>query len=259
MKPYSEKITFASSAGDLLAASLELPVAPPRAYAIFAHCFTCSKDYVAASWIAKSLAAEEIAVLRFDFTGLGNSQGDFANTNFSSNVEDLLAAATFLRENYSAPEILVGHSLGGTASIVAASKLPDVKAVATINAPHSPAHLKRHLQAAESEINARGEAIVNLAGRPFKIKKQFLDDISSHNMDEILRSLSKPLMIFHSPVDKIVGIDSAAKLFTTARHPKSFISLDSADHLLTNKADADFVGRTLAAWALRYVGGKRNS
>ena len=177
MKPYSEKITFASSAGDLLAASLELPVAPPRAYALFAHCFTCSKDYVAASWITRSLAAEEIAVLRFDFTGLGNSQGDFANTNFSSNVEDLLAAATFLRENYSAPEILVGHSLGGTASIVAASKLPDVKAVAPINAPHSPAHLKRHLQAAESEITARGEAIVNLAGRPFKIKKQFLDDL----------------------------------------------------------------------------------
>ncbi len=256
MKTYSEKITFPSSAGDILAASLELPATPPRAYAIFAHCFTCSKDYIAASWIARSLAREEIAVLRFDFTGLGNSQGDFANTNFSSNVEDLMSAAAFLRDNYAAPEIMVGHSLGGTASIVAASKLPEVKAVATVNAPHNPANIRRHLLAAEDEINKKGEAIVNLAGRPFKIKKQFLDDISSHNMDEILRNLNKPLMIFHSPVDNIVDIDSAVKLFTTARHPKSFVSLDTSDHLLTRKEDADFVGRTLAAWALRYVSGE---
>jgi alpha/beta superfamily hydrolase len=250
---YSEKISFPSAAGEELAASLEQPSIEPLAYAVFAHCFTCSKDFIAASRITKSLASQGIAVLRFDFTGLGNSQGDFANTNFSSNVDDLIAAAGFLRANFRAPQLMVGHSLGGTAVIVAASRLPEIKALATVNSPYEPAHLKRVLRSAESEIIATGQAVVEIGGRPFTIKKQFLDDIAAHNMESILASLGRPLMIFHSPVDAIVDIENAVKIFQAARHPKSFISLDSADHLLTRKGDAELVGRTLAAWASRYI------
>lgn len=251
----SQKIMFASSEGALLAASLEFPDGPPRAYGLFAHCFTCSKDFIAASWITRALASEGIAVLRFDFTGLGNSQGDFANTNFSSNVEDLLAAAAFLAAEYEPPQLVVGHSLGGTAAIVAASKLKEIRAVATVNAPFDPTHLKRVLKSVEEEIVATGQAVVNIGGRPFTIKKQFLDDIAAHNMNDILARLDRPLMIFHSPVDATVDIENAVKIFQAARHPKSFVSLDTADHLLTSRKDATFVGRTLAAWASRYISG----
>ncbi|UCG60519.1 MAG: alpha/beta hydrolase [Candidatus Zixiibacteriota bacterium] len=249
----SQKITFPSSEGALLAASLELPPETPRAYGLFAHCFTCSKDFVAATWISRALAAEGIAVLRFDFTGLGNSQGDFANTNFSSNVDDLLAAAAFLADKYEAPKLIVGHSLGGTAAIVAASRLASVQAVATVNAPSEPAHLRRVLKSAEAEIVANGQAVVNIAGRPFTIKKQFLDDISAQNMKKVLTELNRPLIIFHSPIDAVVDIENAVQIFQAARHPKSFVSLDKADHLLSRKQDAEFVGATLAAWASRYV------
>ncbi|UCD65253.1 MAG: alpha/beta fold hydrolase [Candidatus Zixiibacteriota bacterium] len=249
----SHKITFPSSAGEMLAASLERPESEPRAYAIFAHCFTCSKDYFASSWISRSLARQGLAVLRFDFTGLGGSGGDFANTNFSSNVDDLMAAAAFLGDSYGPPQILVGHSLGGTAAIVAASRLPSVRAVATVNSPYSPAHLKRVFHSTEQEIRATGEAVVSISGRPFRIKKQFLDDITGHRMDRILAGLDRPLLVFHSPVDNIVDIDNAVKIFQAARHPKSFISLDNADHLLGRKADAEFVGQTLAAWVSRYI------
>ncbi len=249
----SQKITFPSSEGALLAASLEMPPDTPRAFGLFAHCFTCSKDFVAATWISRALAAEGIAVLRFDFTGLGNSQGDFANTNFSSNVEDLVAAATFLADGYEAPKLIVGHSLGGTAAIVAASRLPAIRAVATVNAPSEPAHLKRVLQSAEDEIVASGQAVVNIAGRPFTIKKQFLDDIAAHNIKKVLADLHRPLIIFHSPIDAIVDIENAVQIFQAARHPKSFVSLDTADHLLSRKEDAQFVGTTLGAWASRYI------
>ncbi len=253
MTPTSEKIMFPSAAGDLLAASLELPSGKPQAFAVFAHCFTCSKDFIAASWITRSLAGEGIAVLRFDFTGLGNSQGDFANTNFSSNIDDLISAAEFLKTNYQPPQLVVGHSLGGTAAIVAASRLPEIKAVATVNSPYAPSHLKRVLKSAESEIISKGQAVVEVAGRPFTIKKQFLDDIAAHNMEAVLASLARPLMIFHSPVDAIVDIENTVKIFQAARHPKSFISLDNADHLVTRREDAQFIGKTLAAWAWKYL------
>ena len=252
MDTTSQKITFPSSEGEMLAASLEQGAGTPKAYAIFAHCFTCSKDYFATSWISRSMAEHGLSVLRFDFTGLGSSGGDFANTNFSSNVEDLLAAADFLVNNYQAPQLLVGHSLGGTAAIVAASRLPSVRAVATINSPYDPTHLKRVFRSSREEIERNGEAAVSIAGRIFKIKKQFLDDIAAHKMDETLRTLDRPILVFHSPVDNTVNIENAVKIFQAARHPKSFISLDNADHLLGKRSDAEFVARTLTAWASRY-------
>jgi len=253
MAAESQKITFLSASGAQLAASLEMPADHPLAYAIFAHCFTCSKDFIAANFISKSLAEQGVAVLRFDFTGLGSSQGDFANTNFSSNIDDLVAAAEFLRSSYQMPRLLVGHSLGGTAAIVAASRLSEIRAVATVNSPYDPKHLERVFKSAEEEIVATGQAVVSIAGRNFTIKKQFLDDIAAHKMDAVLAELNRPLMIFHSPVDNVVNIDNALKIFQAARHPKSFISLDTADHLLSKPSDARYVGRTLAAWASRYI------
>ena len=253
METLSQRVDFPSANGHLLAARLELPNTEPKAYAMFAHCFTCSKDFIAASWITRTLAAEGIAVLRFDFTGLGNSQGDFENTNFSSNVEDLLAAFEFLRTNYSAPQLVVGHSLGGTAAIVASSRLPEIRAVATVNAPYDPAHLKRVLKSVEDEIMSTGQAVVEIGGRTFTIKKQFLEDMATHKMNNILPTLGRPLMIFHSPVDPVVDIENAVMIFQAARHPKSFVSLDDADHLVTRREDAEFIGRTLAAWAMRYI------
>lgn len=253
MPVQSQKILFPSAAGVELAASLDSPAEPPLAYAVFAHCFTCSKDFIAASYISRSLAEQRIAVLRFDFTGLGNSQGDFANTNFSSNVDDLVAAAQFLRANYEMPKLVVGHSLGGTAAIVAASRLPEIRAVATVNSPYDPKHLQRVFRSAESEIVSTGQAVVSIAGRNFTIKKQFLDDIASHKMDAVLAKLNRPLMIFHSPIDSTVDIENAVRIFQAARHPKSFVSLDTADHLLSKPSDARYVGRTLAAWASRYI------
>ena len=253
MSVQGRKITFLSSSGAELAASLDMPAESPLAYAVFAHCFTCSKDFIAASYISRALAEQGIAVLRFDFTGLGSSQGDFANTNFSSNIDDLVAAVEFLRSNYQMPRLLVGHSLGGTAAIVAASRLPEIKAVATVNSPYDPKHLERVFKSAEKEIMSTGQAVVSIAGRDFTIKKQFLDDIAAHKMDAVLAELNRPLMIFHSPVDNIVNIENAVLIFQAARHPKSFVSLDTADHLLSKPSDARYVGRTLAAWASRYI------
>lgn len=251
----SEKVEFQGSQGSLLAARLELPHGPPRAYALFAHCFTCSKDIFAAARIAGGLAEEGIAVLRFDFTGLGASEGDFANTNFSSNVEDLLRAAAFLEERFEAPAILVGHSLGGAAVLAAAGKLASVKAVATIAAPADPGHVAHLLAERRPEIEAKGEAEVVLAGRTFRIQKQFLDDIEEQRLTDAIGALKKALLIFHAPRDEIVGIDNAAAIFKAAKHPKSFISLDGADHLLSRREDARYVASVLAAWAARYVSG----
>lgn len=251
----SEKVTFTGAQGDVLAARLDLPEAgDPKAYALWAHCFSCSKDMIAASRVAKALTDRGFAVLRFDFTGLGGSEGDFANTNFSSNVGDLVAAADFLRENRIAPALLIGHSLGGAAVLVAAGKVPEAKAVITIGAPADPAHVAHHFDDAKDEIEEKGEAEVMLVGRPFKIKKQFLEDIQSQKVEEAIANLHKALLIFHSPVDETVGIDNAARIYKAAKHPKSFVSLDNADHLLTRRIDAEYVATVIGAWAQRYVG-----
>ncbi|MDJ0607857.1 MAG: bifunctional alpha/beta hydrolase/OsmC family protein [Kiloniellales bacterium] len=251
----SEKLTFSGVQGDQLAARLDKPSGRPRAYALFAHCFTCTKDIFAASRIATGLAEAGIAVLRFDFTGLGHSDGEFANTNFSSNVGDLVKAADYLRENLEAPRILIGHSLGGAAVLAAASQVPEAVAVATIGAPAEPEHVGHLFQSARPEIEAAGEAEVLLAGRPFRIKKQFLEDIAGRRLEAEIAGLRKALMVFHAPRDETVGIENASKIFVAAKHPKSFVSLDDADHLLTRKADAVYVADVLAAWVGRYVGG----
>ena len=249
----SERIEFTGSQGDVLAARLDRPPAAPRAYALFAHCFTCSKDIFAASRIARALAARGVAVLRFDFTGLGSSQGEFANTNFSSNVEDLVRAADYLRQHERAPAILIGHSLGGAAVLAAASRVPEAVAVATIGAPADPAHVGRLLAAQKAEIESAGEAEVVLGGRTFRIRKQFLDDLAGHKLDAAIGAMNKALLVLHSPIDETVAIDDAARIFTAAKHPKSFVSLDSADHLLSRPADAEYVAEVLAGWASRYL------
>jgi putative redox protein len=250
----SEKLTFAGAQGVELAARLDLPVGAPRAYALFAHCFTCTKDIFAAARIASGLAEQGIAVLRFDFTGLGHSQGEFANTNFSSNVADLVCAADYLRETRAAPRVLVGHSLGGAAVLAAAPRIPEAVAVATIGAPADPAHVRHLFQAAGPEIEAEGEAEVLLAGRPFRIRKQFLEDIEKHKLAGTLAELRKALLVFHAPRDATVGIENAGEIFQAAKHPKSFISLDNADHLLSRREDAVYVATVLAGWASRYLG-----
>ncbi|MFQ5562967.1 MAG: alpha/beta fold hydrolase [Parvularculaceae bacterium] len=247
------KTEFEGSQGRL-AAALEEPARPPLAYALFAHCFSCSKDIKAAREIARALRAAGFAVLRFDFTGLGASEGDFANTNFSSNVDDLVKAADFLRREYVAPSILIGHSLGGAAAIVAAARMPEVKGVAVIGAPADAAHVAHHFAEKRDEIETKGEATVQLAGRPFKIRKQFIDDIEGYSVLDAAAAIKKPLLIMHAPFDKTVGVDNAAQLFTAAKHPKSFVSLDTADHLLSDEADARYAAGVLAAWAARYIG-----
>ncbi len=250
----SKKIIFEGTRNSKLAALLDMPVDEnPIAYALFAHCFTCTKNLKAVHHISRALARERIAVLRFDFTGLGESEGDFADTTFSSNVEDLITAANYLRAEHEAPRILIGHSLGGAAVLQAAARIPSCKAVATIGAPADPAHVTRLLQDQMQDIEQKGEAEVALEGRRFKIKKQFIDDLEQTRMDEVIRHLKKALLIFHSPVDNTVGIDNAAKIFQAARHPKSFVSLDQADHLLMNEADARYVGNVIAAWAHKYI------
>lgn len=250
----SEKLTFEGTGGAALAARLDLPVGEPRAYALFAHCFTCTKDIFAAQRIAGALAERGIAVLRFDFTGLGSSEGEFANTDFSSNIEDLVAAADFLRDRYQAPRILIGHSLGGAAVLAGAGRVPEAAAVATVAAPFEPGHVRHLIKAAVPAIEAKGEAEVEIAGRTFRIRKKFLEDIAAQNMREAIAKLGKALLVFHGPRDQIIHIDNAQRIFEAAKHPKSFVSLDDADHLLTRRSDAEYVGAVLAAWASRYVG-----
>ncbi len=253
MAKRSEKISFTNVQGDQLAARLDLPAGAPTAVALFAHCFTCSKDIFAASRISEGLAERGFAVLRFDFTGLGASEGEFANTNFSSNVDDLVAAADHMRKSMEAPKVLVGHSLGGAAILAAANHIPEAVAVATIGAPFDPGHVGHLFDGVKAEIEARGEALVNLGGRGFNIKKQFLDDIENQHAVQNISGLKKALLIFHAPLDQTVGIENAQEIFKTAKHPKSFVSLDNADHLLSRKADALYVANMLAAWADRYL------
>ena len=250
----SKKHKFPGSDKHNLAAQISLPVdGSPHAFALFAHCFTCTKNLKAVNHISNALIRKKIAVLRFDFTGLGESEGYFADTNFSSNVADLVASANFLEKEYKAPSILIGHSLGGAAVIQATSQIPSCKAVVTIGAPAEPAHVTRLLIDRKQEIEEQGEAEVNLAGRKFKIKKQFFEDLEKTRMVDSIRNLKSALLIFHSPIDNTVGIDNAADIFQAARHPKSFISLDTADHLLMKEEDSLYVGNTIAAWASRYI------
>jgi uncharacterized OsmC-like protein/pimeloyl-ACP methyl ester carboxylesterase len=223
------------------------------AFALFAHCFTCSKESLAASRVSQGLAARGFAVLRFDFTGLGASGGDFANTNFSSNVADLIAAADFLRAEYEPPKLLIGHSLGGAAVLMAAGSIPGAAAVATIGAPADPDHVRHTFAARVGEIETAGEATVTLGGRDFRITRQFLEDIAAQPLREAVAHLRKALLVLHGPLDESVGIDNASAIFLAAKHPKSFVSLDNADHLLSRKADAAYVAKVLAAWSARFL------
>jgi len=249
-----QKISFKNANGENLSARLDSPLSgEPVAFALFAHCFTCSKNLKAVGNISEALNREGIAVLRFDFTGLGESEGDFADTNFSSNVADLIAAAAFLEKTFQSPKILIGHSLGGAAVLQAAGNISSAIAVATIGAPADPTHVKHLLGSTQETIEQEGEAEVSIAGRPFKIKKQFLDDLEQSKMQESIRNLKRALLIFHSPVDNIVGVENAGKIFEAARHPKSFISLDHADHLLTDEQDSLYVGHIISAWAGKYL------
>ena len=248
-----EKLTFTGESGDQLAGRLDIPdEGEPRGYVLFAHCFTGSKDVLAAVRIAKALWLRGFAVFRFDFTGLGESQGDFANTTFSSNVGDLVAAASFLRECREAPTVLIGHSLGGAAVLASAGKISEARAVCTIGAPADPEHVVHHFADARDEIEAAGEAEVTIGGRPFRIKSSFLEDIKAQSLDKSIRDMGKALLVFHSPVDDIVDIGNARRIYEAARHPKSFVCLDAADHMLTDRADAYYVAEVISAWANRY-------
>lgn len=249
----TERFQFRGEGGHQLSAALELPDGEPAAFALFAHCFTCGKDTLAAKRIAVALAAKGIAVLRFDFTGLGSSEGDFANSTFSSNVADLVRAADHLRATRRAPSVLIGHSLGGAAILAAAGQIPEATAVVTIAAPSDPAHVTGLFKDHIDNIRAQGEVDVSLAGRTFRIKREFLDDIVEHELMKHVTGLHKALLVMHSPVDNTVGIDNATKIFVAAKHPKSFVSLDHADHLLAKPGDALYAADVIAAWASRYV------
>lgn len=249
----SERFDFPNARGQRLAAVLDLPLGRPAAFALFAHCFTCGKDFRAAKRISEQLATHGIAVLRFDFTGLGASEGEFANTHFSSNVDDLIAAADHLRQAYGAPAILIGHSLGGAAVIAAAHRIPDARAVVTIAAPFDPGHVVGLFKEHVDTIRAAGELDVQLAGRPFRIKREFLDDVAEKKLQQSLATLRKALLICHAPTDETVGIENAAHIFGAAKHPKSFVSLEGADHLLAKPEDARYVADVIAAWADRYL------
>lgn len=250
----SVKVKFENPHGEKLAAKIEFPVNQhPHTFAIFAHCFTCNKNLTAVRNISRALNLEGIAVMRFDFTGLGESEGDFADTNFSSNVEDLVHAAEYITQTYQAPSLLIGHSLGGAAVIKAAALLPSIRAVATIGAPFDPSHVSHLLQSGLPEIEKTGIAEVAIGGRKFTVKQQFLEDIKEQNQRDVLQTFKKALLVMHSPQDRTVAIENAFHIYTAARHPKSFISLDGADHLLSNKEDSHYAGCMIANWATRYL------
>ncbi|MBT4879968.1 MAG: alpha/beta fold hydrolase [Alphaproteobacteria bacterium] len=249
-----KKLSFPGSQGHALQAVLDLPAESPRAYALFAHCFTCSKDVHAANRISGALAENGIAVLRFDFTGLGQSEGAFEETHFTSNVGDLIAAADFLRKQYEAPQILIGHSLGGAAVLYAASEIPELKALVTINAPREPLHVSHHFKETLEDIREKGEAEVSIGGRPFRMRKSFIEDLEKYQGLDFFKGKHPALLIFHAPTDQTVSIDNAAEIFGLAKHPKSFVSLDGADHLLSRREDAAYVADVLQAWVSRFIG-----
>lgn len=250
----TERIDFQGPHGKL-SAKLDTPDGAPRAYGVFAHCFTCSKDVLAATRISQGLAELGVAMLRFDFAGLGNSAGDFADTNFSSNVDDLVAAADFLRERFAAPALLVGHSLGGTAVLAAAQRIPESKAVVTIASPSDPHYVVNRLFAEHLDtIAQQGEARVRLAGRNFNIRQQFVDDAGQHQLHDKIATLGRALLVMHAPQDDTVDMDNAGRIFALAQHPKSFVSLDGIDHLVTGREDAAYVAGLIGAWSTRYLG-----
>lgn len=250
----TERLEFPGAHGHDLAARLELPEeGEPRAHALFAHCFTCTKNLRAVVQVSRALRDEGFAVMRFDFTGLGESQGDFADTNFSSNVSDLVAAGEYMEKELEGPRLLVGHSLGGAAVLHAAHSLSSVRAVATIGAPSDPSHVLRHIENRKEEIEEKGSATVSFGGRPFTVKRQFLEDLEEARMNPAVEELDRALLILHSPSDEIVGMENAARLYKMAKHPKSFVSLDDADHLLSDRRDSVYAGRLLAAWVSRYL------
>ncbi|MEW7278360.1 bifunctional alpha/beta hydrolase/OsmC family protein [Aquimarina sp. 2201CG1-2-11] len=248
------KVTFINSEGQTLSGRIELPVDQhPHNFVLFAHCFTCNKNLGAVRNISKSLTTRGFGVLRFDFTGLGESEGDFENTNFSGNVNDLIAASDFLANEYMAPSLLIGHSLGGAASIFAASKIDSIKAVATIGAPSNPVHVQHLLKSGIEEIETQGKATINLSGRDFTIKKQFLDDLKNKSLPDVAKNLGKALLIMHSPQDTTVHIHNAEEIYLAAKHPKSFVTLDGADHLLMRKEDSLYAGKVISEWSSRYI------
>ncbi|MEA5063414.1 MAG: alpha/beta hydrolase [Petrimonas sp.] len=249
-----EKVTFKNSKGLILSGALELPENDsPKAFAIFSHCFTCNKNLISVKYISEALSEKKIAVLRFDFAGLGDSQGNFAETDFSSNIDDLLHAAGFLTNNYEAPKLLIGHSLGGAASIVAAGQLTSVKAVSLLGTPSTLDHIKRLFVNKMDEIAYNGSAMIDVAGREVEIGRGFVDDLANYSIKKSLNKLNKPLLILHSPEDELVSIDHATEIFMAARHPKSFIALDGIDHLIKNIKDARYVGNLIGEWAMRYL------
>lgn len=253
----TRNLNFRNSKGQQLAAKLDLPDGNnPQHYALFAHCFTCSKNIKAAYYLSEALTQAGFGVMRFDFTGLGDSEGQFADTNFTSNIDDLIAAAGFLAENHRAPQLLIGHSLGGTAVLWAAGKISGVRALATIGSPSEPQHLKRHFAAHQDILDTRGEVDLQLEGRPFTFKKQFVEDLERYReFPDTQRQTGCALLVCHAPADTVVGIEQAGLIFKQARHPKSFVSLDQADHLLSQAADARYVGRLIGLWAGRYLAG----
>jgi len=250
----SLNVNFENKEANTISAKLELPLdSKPKAYAIFAHCFTCSKNLSAVVNISRALAQHGFAVLRFDFTGLGESQGEFSDTNFTTNTTDLIAAYNFLAENYKAPTLVIGHSLGGAAVLSAASSFTACKGIVTIGSPYNPEHLKKLFKTKSDIIESEGEATVDIGGRAFNIKRQLIEDLEASSKNKSIGKLGKALLIFHSPQDQVVDITNAKEIYTNAKHPKSFISLDKADHLLSNKVDSTYVGNTIAAWAERYA------
>jgi len=249
----NENLKFSNESKDELVAKIDYPDGEIKAFALFAHCFTCNKNLTAVTNISRSLNKAGIAVMRFDFTGLGESEGTFENTNFSSNVSDIVYAANFLSENHQAPSILIGHSLGGAAIVFAANQIPSIKALVTIGAPSNPKHVTHLFQSSIDEIKAKGKALLNIGGRSFNIKKQFLDDINEKNMKEVLSETRIPILVMHSPQDTTVGIENAAMIYEHSWHPKSFVSLDHADHLLSDRKDSKYAGAVIAVWASRYL------
>lgn len=250
----SIKVSFENTTGQELSGKIDFPLTgKPRAFALFAHCFTCSKTLKAVDNISRSLTQNDIAVLRFDFTGLGQSKGEFADTNFSSNLGDLNKAYEFLAGEYEAPQIIIGHSLGGAAVLHVSGELPEINAIVTIGAPSDPVHVKRLFKNGEDEIREKGEAEVDIGGRPFKIKKQLLEDLEKNEGPEVIKNLKKALLIMHSPQDEVVSVDNAAEIYQHAMHPKSFITLDGSDHLMSKKADSEYAGQMIASWAGRYI------
>lgn len=249
-----EKVKFENSRGLLLSGSVELPEdASPKAFAVFSHCFTCNKNLINVKYISETLSEKRIATLRFDFTGLGDSEGNFAQTDFSSNIDDLRSAAKFLQENYEAPKLLVGHSMGGAASIVASAHIESVKAVTVLGTPSTLDHIRRVFVSKLDEIMSRGSAMVDVAGREMEIGKALVEDLDRYNIKRTLNTLNLPLLIMHSPEDEMVNIEHATNIFMAARHPKSFIALDGIDHLIKNIKDARYIGNLIGEWAMRYM------